>query len=105
VGAAGTVVKQWPVAGQPLIEGEKVKIITVPLLAAGQGSRLSYEVPKEDGEATVRIMARDSRGESQVYEGHHKGGEKIQVPIGVNSTTRIRIYVNDVLKDERVLEP
>ncbi len=104
-GAAGTVVKQSPAPGQPLLEGEKVKITVVPLLSSGKGSRLTYLVPRGEDEVTVRIVARDNRGESEVYEGRHEGGEKVEVPIGVNSTTRIRIYVNDVLKEEKVLEP
>jgi hypothetical protein len=105
VGVAGTVVKQNPAAGQPLMEGEDVQITVVPLVAAGQSSRFTYQLPADSGEVTVRIMARDNRGESKVYEGKHQGGTTVQVPIGINSTTRFRVYVNDVLKEERVVEP
>jgi len=104
VGPAGTVVKQDPQAGQPLLEGQDVQITIVPYSSA-HGTRLNFVVPKGMGDVMVRVMARDSRGESQVYEGKHKGGAKLEIPIGVQTTTRFRIYTNDILKEERVVEP
>jgi eukaryotic-like serine/threonine-protein kinase len=103
VGVSGSVVKQYPVAGQPLLEDQDVSIVIVPLDSGG--GRFTYKVPSDQGEVTVRIMARDSRGESKVYEGKHKGKETVEIPIGVNTTTRFRVYVEDILKEERVVEP
>jgi len=105
VGISGTVVRQDPVPGQPLLRGNKVRITIVPLLAASKGSRFKYSVPADRNDVSVKIMARDNRGESQVYKGDHKGGDEIEVPISVNSTTRFRIYLNDTLEEERVIEP
>jgi serine/threonine-protein kinase len=105
VGPLGSVAKQDPIAGQPLLEGEEVQVTIVPLVAAGQGARFTYKVPDGAGDVTIRIMARDNRGESSVYEGKHKGGAVVEIPIGVNTTTRFRVYMNDVLQEERVVEP
>ncbi|MCB4756318.1 MAG: PASTA domain-containing protein [Elusimicrobia bacterium] len=105
VGVSGTVVKQDPMAGQPLLEGEDVEITIVPVTASAKGYRLNYQIPSESGVLAVRIMARDNKGESEVYKGEHEGGQTIEIPIHVTATTRLRIYVNDVLKDERVVEP
>lgn len=105
VGVSGTVVKQRPRPGQPLLPGEALEITVVPLLASSQGFRLSYEVPKGDDEVVVRIVARDNRGESEVYQGIHAGGTTVEIPMEVTSTTRVRVYVDDILKDERVVEP
>lgn len=104
VGVAGTVVRQHPAAGQPLLEGETLAVTIVPLLAS-QGSRVNYQVPSEMGEVTVRIVARDNRGESEVYRGKHAGGGIVEIPISVSAPTRVRIYVDDILQEERVVEP
>jgi hypothetical protein len=53
----------------------------------------------------VRIMARNDQGETKIYEGKHKGGAVLEVPVSVKTTTRFRVYVDDVLKDEKVVEP
>lgn len=104
VGVSGTIVKQYPTAGQPLLEDQDVSIVIVPL-ESGQGSRFTYKVPSDSDSVTVRIMARDNRGESKVYEGKHQGGQTVEIPIGINATTRFRVYVDDILKEERVVEP
>jgi serine/threonine-protein kinase len=105
VGVAGTVVKQNPAPGQPLLEGQTIDVTIVPVVTSNQGYRLNYQIPNDVGPVTVRMMARDNRGESQVYKGEHEGGQTIEIPMSVNSTTRVRIYLNDVLKDEKVIEP
>jgi serine/threonine-protein kinase len=105
VGPAGTVVKQDPEPGQPLMEGHDIHITVVPL-ASSQSARFTYVVPASGpDEVTVRIMARDNTGESKVYEGKHRGGTKVEIPIGITVTTRFRVYVDDLLKEERVVEP
>lgn len=105
VGPPGTVIKQDPIPGQPLLEGAELRLTIVPLEAAQKGPRFTYQVPAELNEAQIRIMARDNVGEAQVYEGKHKGGFTIEIPVTLKSTTRFRVYVDDVLKEERVLEP
>ncbi len=104
VGAPGTIVRQEPPAGQPLLEGQDLVVTIVPM-GGGNASRLSFDVPSDVDEATVKVVARDNRGESEVYQGKHKGGEKVEVPVAIQTTTRFRIYVNDVLQEERVVEP
>lgn len=104
IGAAGTVVRQEPPPGQPLLEGQELVLTIVPL-SGGNAARLTFDVPSDVDDAQVRVIARDNRGESQIYEGRHEGGESVDVPVAVNTTTRFRIYVNDVLQEERVVEP
>jgi eukaryotic-like serine/threonine-protein kinase len=103
-GIPGTVVKQVPAPGQPILE-EQALIVTIVPLSGGTASRLTLEVPSDVDTASVRVVARDSRGESEVYEGRHAGGSKVDVPVAVNTTTRFRIYINDILQEERVVEP
>ncbi len=104
VGASGSIVKQDPPAGQPLLEDQDILVTVVPM-TGGLKSRFSYQVPADQGEVTVRIMARNNQGETKIYEGKHKGGSVVEVPAYVKTTTRFRIYLNDVLKDEKVMEP
>lgn len=104
VGSTGTVVKQQPIPGQPLIYG-KMSVTIVPVLSGEQGYRFTYTIPQEEREVEVRIKARNSQGEFEVYKGKHRGGERIEIPMNIQSTTRARIYLNDRLKQERVIEP
>ncbi len=104
IGVAGTIVKQDPAAGQPLLEGQDILVIMVPGVP-GSKSRFSFQVPSDVAEAVIRITARNDHGETQIYEGKHKGGALLEVPVSVKVTTRFRVYVDDVLKDEKVVEP
>ena len=106
VGAAGTVVRQSPKPGQPLLDGQSGQIVIVPATGASSSKRFTYQVPADAGsEVTVRIMARDEHGETKVYEARHPAGARVEIPVAVNATTRLRVYVDDVLKDEKVIEP
>jgi serine/threonine-protein kinase len=104
LGAPGSVIKQDPLGGQPLLEGDDIQITIIPT-SSGSGKRLTYQVPTDIQEAVVRIVARDTKGENQIYEGKHGATSVVDVPVEIQSTTRFRIYVNDVLKEERVIEP
>jgi serine/threonine-protein kinase len=104
VGAAGTVVKQDPIAGQPLLEDGEISIVVVSG-GESRGPRFRYDIPSDKGEVNVRITARDTKGETTIYEGKHKGGQVVELPIAVSVATRFRIYLDDVLTDERVIEP
>ncbi len=103
-GVPGSIVRQDPAAGQPILEGQEMVVTIVPL-TGGSASRLTFEVPTDVDEAAVKVVARDSRGESTIYEGKHAPGAKVEVPVAVTTTTRFRIYVNDQLQEERVVEP
>ena len=105
VGVAGTVVKQSPSAGQPLLVGENLVLTIVPLVASEKASRLSYSMPAGNAEALLRILARDNRGENEIYSGVHNPSEVVEIPIQVSATTRVRIYVDGLLQEERVIEP
>jgi serine/threonine-protein kinase len=104
VGPAGSVVKQDPIAGQPLLEDQTLSL-TVVAGGASPGPRFRYDIPADKGQVTVRITARDTKGETTIYEGKHKGGQTVELPIAVSAPTRFRIYLDDVLTDERVVEP
>ncbi|OVE75902.1 hypothetical protein BVX98_06750, partial [bacterium F11] len=104
IGRAGIVVKQRPLPDQPLID-EAFFVTIVPLLASEQGFRFSYKVPRGLGESEIRIQARSNRGEYDVYHGQHHGGYLIEVPMDIDSTTRVRVYIDGDLKHERVIEP
>ena len=99
----GEIVKQDPLAGQPLLEDQDIFVVVAA--AKDQKSRFTYQVPPEITEATIRINARDDSGETQVYEGKHVGGTVVEIPVTIKTSTRFRIYVDDVLKDEKVIEP
>ena len=103
-GKPGTIIRQEPPPGQPILEGQDLTITIVPL-TGGTASRLTFDVPTDVDVAMVKVVARDNRGESTIYEGKQEPGAKVEVPVAVNTTTRFRIYINDVLQEERVVEP
>lgn len=103
-GAAGTVVRQDPIGGQPAV-GKEMRLTIVPILANEQGYRFTYRIPEKFGKIKIRIKARDNRGEFEVYEGRHQGGDRIEIPMSIESTTRARIYIDGRLQQERVIEP
>ena len=79
--------------------------MTVVAGGASPGPRFHYDIPSDRGDVSVRITARDTKGETTIYEGKHKGGQTIELPVAVSVATRFRIYLDDVLTDERVIEP
>lgn len=103
-GKPGAIIRQEPPPGQPVLEGQDLTVTIVPL-TGGTASRLTFEVPTDVDVAMVKVVARDNRGESTIYEGKQEPGAKVEVPVAVNTTTRFRIYINDVLQEERVVEP
>jgi len=104
VGSPGTVVQQNPKPHQPVVDGAASAVV-VPLVSSKQGFRFSYVVPRGEDEVIIRIQARSSKGEFDVYSGKHEGGERIEVPMAIQSTTRVRVYVDGRLDKEEVLEP
>lgn len=106
VGSAGSIVKQKPSPGQPLLEGDELSLTIAPLMGGSQGSRVRAKIPSgAGGRVHLKIIARNNRGENEIYSGDHKGGDVVDVPVNINSTTRFRIYIDDVLQEEQVLEP
>lgn len=103
-GTAGSVVKQKPAPGQPLMAGEDLSLTIVPLVGGG-GSHVRAKIPPGTGRVHLKIIARNNRGENEIYSADHKGGETVDVPVNINSTTRFRIYIDDVLQEEQVMEP
>ncbi len=105
-GSAGSIIKQKPLAGQPLLDGDELTVTIVPLAGGAQGARVRAKVPLNAGSRIqVKIIARNNRGEKEIYNSEHKGGDVVDVPVSVNSATRFRIYFDDVLQEEQVLEP
>jgi serine/threonine-protein kinase len=105
-GAAGSIVRQKPAPGQPLLDGDELMVTVVPLAGGAQGARVRAKIPLgAGGRVHLKIIARNNRGENEIYSGEHKGGDVVDVPVNVNSTTRFRIYIDDVLQEEQVLEP
>jgi serine/threonine-protein kinase len=104
-GAPGTISAQKPVAGQPVMPGDTVEITVIPGQVAPESNFLRFDVPAGTGDVAVRATVRDNDGERQIYRESQPAGTTINIPLSVKSTSRVRIYVDDVLKEERVVEP
>ncbi|MFN0116796.1 MAG: PASTA domain-containing protein [Elusimicrobiota bacterium] len=105
LGMAGTVLRQNPLPGQPLLEDETLSIVVVSATQAQMSKTLSFQTPSGSQELVVKVVARDSHGEIEIYKGNHPPESSIGIPVKVTEPTRYRIYMNDVLSEEKLVEP
>jgi hypothetical protein len=77
--------------------------VTSPAKAQGNAVQIDYAVPPGPDKVQVRVVARDEVGEHEVFKGERDPGETLSVPLVPSGPTRVRIYLNDVLVDERIV--
>jgi hypothetical protein len=99
------VIEQVPLADQALQEGTVVRVVATPAAAGSAGAvRLRYEVPSGNDRVQLRMVARDESGEHEIFRGERNGGDAVEVPVPGAGPTRVRIFLNDLLVDERIVE-
>ncbi|PIR15031.1 MAG: hypothetical protein COV48_16635 [Elusimicrobia bacterium CG11_big_fil_rev_8_21_14_0_20_64_6] len=103
---SGTVLTQTPAADSVLSSDVKVTILVsgrkgaTPTVAA---KLFKYELPQSGSESQVRIVVIDKYGERELFNGVRKPGSKIEVPIQETGGSRVKIYMNGILVEERDL--
>ncbi len=121
---SGYVASTLPAAGARVVRGTAVDMVLSlgpepamppgpplppPPGGAGREETLTYVVPAgvgKQGEVEVRIEVADENGRRKIYEGRHRGGERIPPQkIRVTSPTTARIFVDGKLRAERQYLP
>jgi beta-lactam-binding protein with PASTA domain len=104
---SGTVLGQEPAPDAIVSSNLKVRF-TVSARPKGAGpavavKHLHYEVSQGSQESLVRIVVVDSNGEREVFNGLRAPGSKIDLDIPQATSARVRIFINGILVEEKVL--
>lgn len=105
---SGTVVNQLPEANAPLTPDTVVSLVISVMsgeeLASPTVKMIHYEVAQGLLEKRIRIMVTDEQGEKEVFNKAQAPGTKLNVAVSVKGKARAKIYVNEVLAEERQLQ-
>ncbi len=102
----GTILKQIPSADTVVSKESEIKLVVSGRIKETFKKLywLHYEIPQADEEKNIRIFLEDSAGERIVYEKAHLPGTKIDLPLAVEDKGKIKIFANEILVEERILE-
>lgn len=100
---SGLVLDQDPLPDQPLTPGMSIRAVTSPMKSSSSAVHLRYEIPRGTDKVQVRIVTRDELGEHEIFKGEENAGDVLDIPLSSAGPTRARIFINDVLVDEKVV--
>lgn len=104
---SGTVLIQSPAPDSVLSGGAAVSVTVSARkgssAAAASSKTFRYELPQSGSDSQVRIVLVDKYGERELFNGQRKPGSKIEVPIQSVGGSRVKIYQNGILVEERDL--
>lgn len=102
----GMILKQIPSADTVVNKESEIKFVMSGRIKETSKKLywLHYEIPQADEEKNIRIFLEDSDGERVVYEKTHLPGTKIDLPLAIEDKGKIKIFANEILVEERILE-
>ena len=62
-----------------------------------------YEVPQGSRDLKIRLVLIDSDGERQIFSNVQAPGSKIDIPVSKRGKSRIRVFISNILVEEREL--
>lgn len=104
---SGTVLAQFPQSNAPLAAATTVSFVVS--VKSGEEDKTSaikmlhYEVAQGLFEKRVRIIVVDEAGEKEVYNAVRSPGTKIDLAVTIQGKAKAKIFVNEVLVEEREL--
>jgi eukaryotic-like serine/threonine-protein kinase len=105
---SGTVVNQLPEANFPLNKDTAISLVisvkSGEELASPTVKVIHYEVAQGLLEKRVRITVTDEQGEKEVFNNAQPPGTKLNVAASIKGKAKAKIYVNEVLAEERQLQ-
>ncbi|MBI4395695.1 MAG: PASTA domain-containing protein [Elusimicrobia bacterium] len=100
----GLVLRQAPAPDETIDPSRSLEfVVSRSTLTASNAQMVRYEIPQGSGRVHVRIVLRDEVEEREVYQGYQSAGSVAEVPVVPRGLSRVRIFVNGVLIEERVL--
>jgi serine/threonine-protein kinase len=101
----GTVVRQDPAADSDISVSKAASIVIVSGAEAApapvMGKSFHYEIPQGGGDRQIRLMILDDNGEKELFKGIKSPGSKLDVAINPQGRAKVRIFVNNILVEER----
>lgn len=101
----GIVLRQTPAPDSPL--GEKAAVSFVVAKSSSTSAKevqwVRYEVPAGSSSVRVRVVLRDDAGEQEVFNAQRSPGALVEVAVNPQGPARARVFVDDVLIEERTL--
>ena len=101
---AGVVIRQSPEQDADLSNINDIEIVSAVSsggAAAVAGRKFVYEVPQSASDQKIKLSLIDSSGEKEVFNGTRPGGSKLEVMINPQGNARVRVFINNVLIEER----
>ena len=100
---SGTILGQNPAPGTEIDENSTVDFTIAKSSQKASMGMVNVTIPDGAAKQAVQIIVTDNDGRHVIYENVHKPGDKIQKPIEINGQTRVQIYINGSLVQEKML--
>lgn len=102
---SGTVIRQDIPPDTEITRGQKVVVWVADYSddKTETGKRFYYEIPQGSGDRLVKLTMVDDNGEKEIFNGTKSPGTKIDIPINPEGKAKIRIFINNILVEERDL--
>jgi len=100
----GTILRHEPEPERVIMDETEVDLMVSkrnPDRQVLQNLTIYYEVSQGMTERDVRIFVMDDQGKRAVYDEKCQPGTKISVPVQILGRTKVKIYVNDIMVEER----
>ncbi|MBN1823076.1 MAG: PASTA domain-containing protein [Endomicrobiales bacterium] len=98
----GTVIRQEPEVDTDISDVGRVSVTIMTADAGHVYSRtFHYEIPQGGGERNLRLVMLDQTGEKELFRGKRAPGTKLDIPVNPKGNARIRIFINNILVEER----
>jgi serine/threonine-protein kinase len=102
--AADTIFKQEPALDADITESKQA-IVYVSDASGSSTAAFSkmfhYEIPQGAEDRQIRLTIQDDKGELELFRGSRPPGSKLELPINPKGNARIRIFINNILVEER----
>lgn len=101
--AEGSVIRQEP-APDSEISSDTRLVFVVSSSNVSEGSvdkTFYYEIPQGGGDRQLRLTLIDDDGEKLVFKGLRPPGSKLELPINPKGRAKVRVFINDILVEER----
>lgn len=105
--AQGTVIRQDPPADTDITAYKRAAVVVAAAgsgTAPAAGKAFYYEIPQGGGDRQVKLVLQDDRGEKELFNGLKAPGSKLELPVDPQGRARIRIFINNILVEERDLK-
>jgi serine/threonine-protein kinase len=101
--APGMVVSQDVPPDTDLASVRRVNLVIASADSAAEmpSRTFYYEIPQSGEARAIRLVIIDENGEKELFRGTKEPGSKLEVPVNPKGRARVRIFVNNILVEER----